>query len=110
MLVRTTEKGEPMRYKTLFVSAMLGGSLLVGTVAPSVAADKCGEHVRKAEDKLRKEIDRHGESSRQAEHARHDLETQRANCNAEAHPDHHDMDHHDMDHHEEEQHNQTGGY
>lgn len=95
-----------MFQKSYLVAAILGGFLLLGAVAPSVAADRCEEHVRKAEEKLKKEIDRHGEQSSQAEHARRDVEKQRTKCNAEAQQDR-NMDHHDDD---EYKHPPSGGY
>jgi F0F1-type ATP synthase membrane subunit b/b' len=94
-----------MFQKTHLVAAVLGGFLLVGSVVPSVAADNCEEHVRKAEEKLKKEIDRHGEQSSQAEHARRDVEKQRDKCNAEAQHGR-NRDHQD----DEYSHPPSGGY
>ena len=48
--------------------------------------DKCGEKVRKAEDKLRRDERKHGEHSRQAEKDRHALDEAREKCG-------HDRDH-----------------
>ena len=66
----------------LFVAA-LGACLLVGGAALAPAGDHasdCERRIHKAEDKLRKEIDRHGEHSPQAEQKRHDLEEVRRSC------------------------------
>jgi len=95
-----------MLQKTCLVVAVLGSFLLLGAVAPSVADDRCEERVRKAESKLKSEIDRHGEQSSQAEHARRDVEKQRNKCDAEARRDH-DNEHHDDD---EYRHPPSGGY
>ena len=66
--------------KTTLVAAMLGVFLLVGCVMPALAGDRdheCRERIEKAEAKLRREIDRHGERSRQAEKRRPQLEKTR---------------------------------
>jgi anti-sigma factor ChrR (cupin superfamily) len=60
--------------KTVLLAAVFGAFLLVGNVAPTVARDrnsKCRERIHKAEAKLRYEIERHGEHSRQAQAVRH---------------------------------------
>ena len=66
--------------KTRFVAVALGGLLLTGSGVPLTAADNCEKRVRKAEQKLKKEINRHGEQSRQAEQARRNLVKERSNC------------------------------
>ena len=69
--------------KATLVAAMFGVFLLVGCVAPARAGDRdheCRERIHKAEEKLRHEIDRHGERSRQAEKRRHELERARESC------------------------------
>jgi len=69
--------------KTTLVAAMLGVFLLVGCVASALAGDRdheCRERIEKADAILRREIDRHGERSRQAERRRHELEETRERC------------------------------
>ena len=69
--------------KTTLVAAIFGVFLLVGCVAPALAGDRdreCRERIEKAEAKLRREIDRHGEHSRQAEKRRYELESARESC------------------------------
>jgi len=59
---------------------MFGVFLLVGCMASALAGDRdhdCRERIEKAEAKLRREIDRHGERSRQAEKRRPQLEKTR---------------------------------
>ena len=58
------------RWKNILLVAASGVLLLVGGVARTQAGDsdrQCQQRVHRAEEKLRKEIDRHGEHSRQAE-------------------------------------------
>lgn len=76
-----------MRKRTLgratFLAAALGGFLLLGSVAPAQARDrddKCAQRIHKAEEKLEKEIRRHGEHSRQAGKRRRELENARRGC------------------------------
>ena len=78
-----------MPQKLRLAAALLGGFLLVGAVVPSVADDKCEARIHKAEDKVRRETERHGEHSQQAENARRDLEKQRARCHGDEHHDDH---------------------
>ncbi len=66
--------------KRMLVAAILGGFLLVGSVTPSQARDRCEQRVRKAESNLRKAERRHGVRSRQAERRRRDLERVRHEC------------------------------
>jgi hypothetical protein len=84
--------------KSILVAAALGGFLLF-TGAPATRAQdhdrdrQCEQRIHKAEAKLQKEIERHGEQSRQAEKRRHELEQVRQSC-------HRDHDHdHDNDRH-----------
>lgn len=79
------------RWKTTLLAAVLGAFLLVGGGAPIVAGDRdndCRERIHNAEAKLRREIERHGEHSRQAEKRRHELERVRERCGGD-----HDRDH-----------------
>ena len=84
--------------KTTLLAALFGAFLLLGSVGPARAGDldhECRERIHKAEAKLQREIDRHGEHSRQAEKRRHELEEARERC---GHDRDHDRDH-DHDHH-----------
>ena len=79
------------RGKTTLLAAVFGAFLLVGGVAPTLAGDRdheCRERIHKAEAKLRREIDRHGEHSRQAEKRRHELERARERCGGDRDRDH----------------------
>ena len=71
----------------LFVTA-LGVVLLISGATLTGAADRdsdCRKRIHKAEENLKKEIDRHGEHSRQADKRRHELEEIRRNCGEEQH-------------------------
>jgi len=66
----------------LFVPA-LGVFLLAGGVARTQASDNdrhCDQRIHKAEENLRKAIDRNGEHSRQAERRRHELDEAKRSC------------------------------
>jgi hypothetical protein len=82
--------------KTILLATVFGVFLLVGGVAPILAGDRdhdCRERIHKAEAKLRREIDRHGEHSRQAEKRRYELERARERCGGDRDRDH-DRDNH----------------
>ena len=81
--------------ETALLATVFGAFLLVGCgphygrrsglggVAPTRAGDRdheCRERIDKAEAKLRREIDRHGEHSRQAEKRHFELERARERC------------------------------
>jgi hypothetical protein len=71
-----------MLWKTALTSALAGGFLLLGG-ATTVRADyyeTCRQNVDKWEDKLERDIDRHGLYSRQANHDRHELAEARESC------------------------------
>ena len=79
------------RGKITLLAVVFGAFLLVGGVAPTLAGDRdheCRERIRKAELKLRREIERHGEHSRQAEKRRHELERERERCGGDRYRDH----------------------
>lgn len=79
------------RGKTTLLAAMFGVFLLVGGVAPILAGDRdrdCRERIHKAEAKLRREIDRHGEHSQQAHKRRYELERARERCGGDRDRDH----------------------
>jgi hypothetical protein len=82
-----------MLHKSKLAAAVLSGFLLVGAVAPSLAEDKCEQRVHKAENRLQKEIAKHGEHSREAEQRRHDLDEARRQCRFDEHRDDHNWDH-----------------
>jgi hypothetical protein len=67
--------------KSTLTSLLLGSFLFGG--AASLRADRwsdCEKNIQKAEDKLYKEIRKHGEYSRQAETRRRELEQARYGC------------------------------
>jgi len=71
------------RWKNILFVPALGVLLLAGGVARTQASDnnrRCEQRIHQAEEKLRREIDRHGEHSRQAEKRRHELEQARRSC------------------------------
>ena len=71
------------RWKNFLFVPALGVLLLAGGVARTQASDndrQCQQRIHKAEEKLRKEIDRHGEHSRQAEKRRHELGEAQRSC------------------------------
>jgi len=71
------------RWKNILFVPALGVLLLAGGVARTQASDndrQCQQRIHRAEEKLRKEIDRHGEHSRQAEKRRHELEEAQRSC------------------------------
>ena len=77
--------------ETILLAAVFGACLLVGGVAPARAGDRdheCRERIHKAEAKLRREIDRHGEHSRQAEKRRYELERALERCGRDRNRDH----------------------
>ena len=83
------------RRETALLVAVFGAFLLVGCGAhygrrpglgggpPTRAGDRdreCSERIRKAEAKLRREIDRHGEHSQQAQKRRYELDRELERC------------------------------
>jgi len=71
------------RWKNILFVPALGLLLLAGGVARTQAGDNdrhCEQRIHKAEENLRKEIDRHGEHSRQAEKRRQELEEAKRSC------------------------------
>jgi len=71
-----------MLSKTVLASALAVGFLLLGNAAPARAHDyaSCRRNVDKWEDRLERDIHRHGYDSRQANHDRHELGEARENC------------------------------
>lgn len=77
-----------------FGSILLTGTFLISSAGVLQARDrddKCEERVHKAEHNLERDVQKHGEHSRQAEKRRHELDEARAKCGHD-----HDRDH---DHH-----------
>jgi len=71
------------RWKNIVLVPALGVMLLAGGAALTQAGDNdrhCEERIHKAEENLRKAVDRHGERSSQAEKRRHELEEARKGC------------------------------
>ena len=68
--------------RTTLASVMLGAALLLGNALPSLADERseCKERVRKAEQNLQREIDRHGEYGKNVEKRRQELERARQDC------------------------------
>ena len=86
--------------KTNLVATVLGGALLFGCALPSLADARsdCENRVRRAEQNLQHEIDRHGEHGRRVEERRRQVERERQNCSVyDRDHNHHDNDHHDND-------------
>lgn len=69
--------------KASLLVALLSAFLLFGGVTPTQARDRdgdCYRRIQRAEEKLEREIHRHGPYSRQAEKRRHELEEARERC------------------------------
>jgi len=74
------------RWKNILFVPALGALLLAGGPALTQASDNdrhCEQRIHKAEENLRKAVDRHGEHSSQAEKRRHELEETRRSCGDE---------------------------
>lgn len=71
-----------MLWKAALAAALAGGFLLLGgaTTARADNYDSCRRNVDKWEDRLERDIDRHGTYSRQANHDRHELGEARESC------------------------------
>jgi hypothetical protein len=69
------------RCKKFVLIAGLGIGMLAGGAALTRAGDNdCDKRIHQAEEKLQREIDRHGEHSPEAERSRHQLEEVRKGC------------------------------
>jgi len=68
--------------KPALAFALAAGFLLLGNVTRARAADydSCRRNVDKWEDRLERDIQRHGFDSRQANHDRHELAEARESC------------------------------
>ena len=74
-------------FKKLGLAAALTGCMLLGSAIPAMANDRdwrdrerCEQRIHRAQDRLQREAYRHGEYSRQAERARHELREAREQC------------------------------
>ena len=86
-----------MRFRNLALTASLGISLLASCVIPAYAdrddrEERCRRDVHKAEERLERAIQKHGEHSRQAEDRRHQLEELRERCHMRGEDRDHDHD------------------
>ncbi len=89
--------GTKMLLNTFLASALAGGLLLFGGVSTVRAddSDSCHRNIDKWEDKLERDVHRHGTDSRQANHDRHELGEARESC--ERRHDNDRRDHSDYD-------------
>ncbi len=74
---------EVSRWKCILFVSALAVMLLAGGVASTQASGNdrhCEQRIHKAEENLRKAVDRHGEHSGQAEKRRHELEEAKRSC------------------------------
>ena len=74
--------GTKMLLRTSLVSTLVGGFMLF-SITPKILADdrdSCYRNVQNWEEKLDRDIDRHGVNSRQANHDRHELGEARESC------------------------------
>jgi hypothetical protein len=74
--------GTKMLMRTTLVSALVGGFMLFSFTPKTVADDRvgCYRNVQNWEQKLDRDVDRHGVNSRQANHDRHELGEARESC------------------------------
>ena len=71
-----------MLLRTTLVSALVAGFMLSSITPKTLADDRdsCYRNVQNWEQKLDRDIDRHGVNSRQAKHDRHELGEARESC------------------------------
>ena|ERR1700730_12901970 len=74
--------GTMMLLRTTLVSALVCGLMLFSITPKTLADDRdsCYRNVQNWEQKLDRDIDRHGFNSRQARHDRHELGEARESC------------------------------
>jgi hypothetical protein len=74
--------GTKMLLRTTLVSALVGGFMLFSITPKTLADDRgsCYRNVQNWEQKLDRDIDRHGSNSRRANHDRHELGEARESC------------------------------
>ena len=68
------------RWRDILVVPALGALLLAGGAAGTWSCNDCDQRIHRAEENLRKAVDRHGERSAEAERRRHELEEARRSC------------------------------
>jgi len=82
---------------TTLVALLAGGFLLLGGATTARAdrddGNRCRRNVDKWEDRLERDIDRHGVYSRQANHDRHELAEAWESCERREHHENFDRDH-----------------
>jgi hypothetical protein len=74
--------GTKLLLRTTLVSALVGGFMLFSITPKTLANDRdsCHRNIQNWEQKLDRDIDRHGSNSRQARHDRHELGEERESC------------------------------
>ena len=68
------------RWKSILLVPALRASLLAGSAAGTWSCENCDQRIHKAEENLRKAVERHGAHSREAEQRRHELEETKRSC------------------------------
>lgn len=68
------------RWKKILWVPVFGVLLLAGSAAGTWSCGNCDQRIHKAEENLRKAVDRHGEHSSQAEQRRRELEETKRSC------------------------------
>jgi hypothetical protein len=88
-----------MFLKAALASTLASGFLLLGgaTTVRADDYDSCHRNVDKWEDKLERDVHRHGYDSRQANHDRHELGEARESCERRHNYDRRDHPDHDYD-------------
>jgi hypothetical protein len=86
-----------MSLKTTLIFALAGGFMLFGVATHAHADDRdsCSRNVQNWQQKLDRDIDRHGFRSRQANNDRHELDEARETCQRRFGG--HWQEHHDYD-------------
>ena len=85
--------------RTALTAALAGGFLLLGVASVANAEDitACRRNIDKWEDRLERDINRHGFDSGQARHDRHELDEAHDHCHQRFGDRWRDDDHHDHD-------------
>ena len=91
--------GTKMLSRTTLVSTLVAGLMFFGNTLITRADDRdsCYRNVQNWEQKLDRDIDRHGVNSRQANHDRHELGEARESCQRRFGNDWRDHDNYDRD-------------
>ena len=77
---RSNLKGGLARWKVMLGTSLLACGLALFGATPKAKADDCHERINKADHKLHEAIEHHGYESKQAVHARHELQEAREYC------------------------------